>query len=89
MSMVSAQGQVAVVDAALELNVSRDQLKDLIYDLVGKELFTGYINWNDGILYARDAATMQSTKCPNCGGVREVAGKGVVRCPYCGSELFV
>ncbi len=89
LNMVLTQGQLAVADAAIELNVPRDQVKDWIYDLVGKNLFTGYINWNDGILYARDAASMQSTKCPNCGGIREVVGKGVVRCPYCGSELFV
>jgi len=88
LSMVQAQGQIAVADAAIELNVSRDQVKAWIYDLVGKGLFTGYINWNDGILYSRDAASMQS-RCPSCGGVREVAGKGVVRCAYCGSELFV
>ena len=89
LNMVSTRGQLSVADAALELNCTRDQLKDFIYDLVGKQLFTGYINWNDGILYARDAATMRTTKCPNCGGEREVVGKGVVKCPYCGSELFV
>lgn len=89
LNMVLARGQLAVSDAALELDLSREQVRDCIYDLVGKSLFTGYINWNDGILYARDAATMRSTKCPNCGGEREVVGKGVVRCPYCGSELFI
>ncbi len=89
LNMVTTQGQITVADAALELNCTRDQLKNYIYDLVGKQLFTGYINWNDGILYARDAATMHTTKCPNCGGEREVVGKGVVKCPYCGSELFV
>ncbi len=89
LNMVLTQGRLAVSDAALELNLTRDQVKNMIYDLVGKELFTGYINWNDGILYARDAAEMRTNKCPNCGGVRELVGKGVVRCPYCGSELFL
>jgi DNA-directed RNA polymerase subunit RPC12/RpoP len=89
LNMVLAQGQLAVSDAALEMNVSRDQVKAYIYDLVGKGLFTGYINWDDGILYGRESAAMQTNKCPNCGGMREVVGKGVVRCPYCGSELFL
>ena len=40
-------------------------------------------------LFAKDAGSMQSTKCPNCGGVRELVGKGVVKCPYCGAELFL
>jgi DNA-directed RNA polymerase subunit RPC12/RpoP len=89
LNMVLTQGQLAVADAALELDVSRDQVRNYVYDLVGKNLFTGYINWDDGILYAREAAEMRTNKCPNCGGVREVVGKGVVRCEYCGSELFL
>ena len=89
LNMVTTRGQLSVADAALELNLTRDQVKEQVYDLVGKGLFTGYINWNEGILYARDAATMRTNKCPNCGGVREVVGKGVVSCPYCGSELFL
>jgi DNA-directed RNA polymerase subunit RPC12/RpoP len=74
---------------ALEMNLTRDQIKEYIYDLVGKGLFTGYINWNDGVLYAREAAEMRTNKCPNCGGIRELVGKGIVKCPYCGSELFL
>ena len=89
LNMVKTQGQVRVSDVALELNLSRDQVRDYIYDLVGKGLFTGYINWNEGILYAKEAQEMQTTKCPNCGGERELVGKGIVRCPYCGSELFI
>jgi DNA-directed RNA polymerase subunit RPC12/RpoP len=65
------------------------QVKNYIYDLVGKGLFTGYIDWQSSTLYAKEAGAMQSTKCPNCGGVRELVGKGVVKCPYCGAELFL
>jgi len=89
LNMVMAQGKLPVAEAALEMNLSLDQVKAYIYDLVGKGLFTGYINWNDGILYAREAAEMRTNKCPNCGGERELVGKGIVRCPYCGSELFL
>lgn len=89
LNMVRTQGQVRVSDVALELNLSRDQVQDYIYDLVGKGLFTGYINWSEGVLYTKDAKEMQTTKCPNCGGERELVGRGIVRCPYCGSELFI
>jgi len=27
--------------------------------------------------------------CPNCGGIREFVGKGIVKCPYCGATLFI
>jgi len=89
LNIVRTHGKVEVADMALEMNLTRDQIKEYIYDLVGKGLFSGYINWNEGVLYAREAAEMRTTKCPNCGGVRELVGKGVVKCPYCGSELFV
>jgi len=89
LNMVLAQGQVRVAEAALELNATRDQVKGWIYDLVGKGLFTGYINWDEGILYSKQASELGTNKCPNCGGVLELAGKGVVNCPYCGTEIFL
>jgi hypothetical protein len=73
----------------LELNATRDQVKEWIYDLVGKGLFTGYINWDEGILYSKQVSDMGTNKCPNCAGQLELAGKGVVGCPYCGTEIFL
>ena len=89
LNMVLTQGQVRVAEAALELNATRDQVKEWIYDLVGKGLFTGYINWDEGILYSKQTSELGTNKCPNCGGELELAGKGVVGCPYCGTEIFL
>jgi len=89
LGMISSQGQVSLGEAALELNISRSDLKQMIYDLVNKELFTGYINWDAGNLYAKEASEMRGNKCPHCGGQLELAGKGVVHCPYCGAEIFL
>ena len=89
LNMVQTQGKVKISDIALQMKATRDQVKNYIYDLVGKGLFTGYVNWTDGVLVSKTASEMKTTKCPNCGGEREVVGQGVVKCPYCGSELFV
>jgi len=89
LGMVQAQGQVGISDAALELDASRAQVKAWVYDLVHKGLFAGYINWDEGTLYSRDAAQLRGNKCPSCGGEVELAGKGVVQCPYCGAEIFL
>lgn len=89
LNMVQTRGQVRLADVALELNITLDQVRDYIYDLVGKGLFSGYVNWDEGLLYSRDAAQLRGNTCPNCGGELELAGKGVVRCPYCGSEVFL
>ena len=90
LNMVLAQGQVTVSEVALELNEPRDKVEDYIRDLVGKNLFSGAINWQDGVLYSRQASQMKADrKCPNCGGQLELAGKGVIKCPFCGSEVFL
>ena len=89
LGMVQAQGQVSIADVALELDASRDQVKEWVYDLVHKGLFAGYTNWDEGTLYSRDAAQLRGNKCPNCGGEVKLAGKGVVECPYCGAEIFL
>lgn len=89
LGMVRAQGRVNIAEAALELRVNRDTVKEWVYDLVNKGLFTGYINWDQGDLISVDAAQMRTNKCPHCGGELELAGKGVVRCPYCGTEIFL
>jgi ribosomal protein S27AE len=90
LNIVLSRGQVNLSDLVLELGSSSDQVKAWIYDLVGKGLFSGYINWNDGILYSRQAGSIRETqKCPNCGGQMQFGGKGVITCPYCGTDVFL
>ncbi len=90
LGMIQARGKVAISDLALELRVTRDQVRAWIYDLVHLGLFSGYINWSEGLLYSAEAAALRDAgKCPNCGGALELAGKGIIRCPYCGTEIFL
>ena len=90
LNMVLAQGKVTLSEVALELNAPRAQVDDYVRDLVGKGLFSGAINWQDGVLYSRQASQMKADhKCPNCGGALELAGKSLIKCPFCGSEVFL
>ncbi len=89
LGLIQAEGKVSVANAAVEMKMTRDQVKDAILELVNQGLFSGYINWQEGMFYSKDAAKVGSNKCPNCGGVRELVGKGIVKCPYCGVELFI
>jgi hypothetical protein len=90
LGMIQARGQVSLPEIAIELRATRDQVRAWIYDLVHMGLFTGYANWSEGVLYSAEAAALRDAgQCPRCGGVLELAGKGVIRCPYCGTEIFL
>lgn len=90
LSAVQTKGQLSLAEAALEAGATLDQTRQDVYDLVGKGLFSGYIDWKQGVLYSRQARDLRASGlCPNCGGKLELAGKGVVKCPYCDSEIFL
>ncbi len=89
LGIIQAQGKVSLSTMMLESKMSRDDVKTAIYDLVNLGLFSGYIDWKSQTFYSQDASRVGSNKCPNCGGIRELVGKGVVKCPYCGVELFI
>ncbi len=87
--MIEAQGRVPIDRIMAEMGMTQQDIKTAIYDLVNLGLFTGYINWEDMTFYSAEASKVGSTTCPNCGGIREFVGKGVVKCPYCGVELYL
>lgn len=90
LDIVSTRGQVSIPDLVLELKSSRDDVEKNLNELVGRGLFSGYVDWNKGMLYSVDASKLQGAQfCPNCGGKLELAGKGVVTCPYCGAQIFL
>ena len=89
LNMVMTQGKVQLANAAVEMNLGIDQIKAYVYDLVGKGLFTGYVDWKSNTLFSTDASKVGTTTCPNCGGQRELVGKGIVKCPFCGAEIFL
>jgi DNA-directed RNA polymerase subunit RPC12/RpoP len=90
LDMLMTRGQLSIVDVALELGLTREQIESDLYDLVGLGLFTGYVDWRKGVLHSVEAAQLEArTTCPNCGGELELAGKGLIKCPYCGAEIFL
>lgn len=90
LDMVKTRGQLQISDIVLEMKSTSDRVKSDIYDLVGRGLFSGYVDWDRGVLYSVEASQLQGrSTCPNCGGQVELAGKGLIRCPYCGAEIFL
>jgi hypothetical protein len=90
LDIVKSRGQVGVSDLALEMNTGVDAVKSMVHELVGLQVFSGYVNWDEGVLYSSDASKLRElTKCQNCGGEIKLAGKGVVVCRFCGTEYFI
>jgi hypothetical protein len=89
-AIVLARGQIRLEDLARELNAPHDLARTWIYELVKRGEFTGYINWDEGLLYSVEAQRLtRAGKCPYCNGELSLAGKGVIRCGYCSSEIFI
>jgi hypothetical protein len=90
LDIVQSRGQVPVSDLAIELKSSRDEVQRRVHELVGLGIFSGYINWEEGVLYSSEAVGLRRLeKCRHCGGDLKLAGKGVITCPYCGTEYFL
>jgi hypothetical protein len=90
LDILKSRGQVSVNDMALEMQVTPNTVKDMVHQLVGLQVFSGYINWDNGVLYSSDAKELSTlSKCKNCGGEITLAGKGVFVCKYCGTEYFI
>jgi hypothetical protein len=90
LDIVKTRGQVAIPDLVLELNSTRDKVQQDLNELVGRGLFSGYVDWSKGMLYSVEASKLQGQRtCPNCGGMLELAGKGLIKCPFCGAEIFL
>ncbi len=90
LNIIQSRGEVKIDDVALEMQQSKDQIRDMLYSLVGLGLYSGYINWDKGTLYSSEASNLRNLKqCPNCGGEIVLSGKGVAKCRFCGTEFFL
>jgi len=90
LDIVRSRGQVNVNDLAVEMQLSQEEIKGLVHRLVGLQVFSGYINWEKGILYSSEARELRELKkCENCGGEITLTGKGVMSCRFCGTEYFL
>lgn len=90
LDIVKSRGQIPISDLVIEMQSNRDEVQQLLHQLVGMGLYSGYVNWDEGMLYSQEASELRTLdRCKHCNGELSLAGKGVIRCPYCGTEYFL
>lgn len=90
LDIVKSRGQVDIVDLAIEMKTNATTIQDMVHQLVGLGVFSGFVNWDDGTLYSTDASKLRDLKqCEKCGAPITLVGKGVVKCKYCDTEYFL
>jgi DNA-binding Lrp family transcriptional regulator len=88
LASLQERGQIGLEEMAHQLQIPMDLLESLIYQLVQASQFSGYINWEQGLLYSVAARKLEfGSQCPNCGGILGLAGD-IIECQHCGSELL-
>src|SRR4051812_45786717 len=45
LNIIQSRGEVRIDDVALEMQQSKDQIREMLYSLVGLGLYSGFINW--------------------------------------------
>jgi hypothetical protein len=89
-AIVTARGQIRMDELAHELRAPGDLTRTWMYELVKRGEFSGYINWDEDVLYSKEAHYLtEAGRCPHCNGELSLAGKGIIRCRYCSSEIFL
>lgn len=89
LALVNARGKISLGHSMAELKMSYEEGKAAIYGLVRAKRFPGYIDWDAQMLYSADAASLGDLNCPDCGGMRQIVGKGIVKCGHCGNQGFI
>jgi hypothetical protein len=88
LGQIEAEGSVFIEDIALRFDLPLPLVKEMIYALVERGRFAGYINWDEGKLYSAAAGNIEGM-CPNCGGKLTVAGRNIIQCEFCSAEVFI
>ncbi|MCX7755244.1 MAG: hypothetical protein N2117_08355 [Anaerolineales bacterium] len=90
LGMIKSRAQISFDELANELKSPPELVKEWIVHLVNEGRYSGYIHWEERMLYSTEAVALHQLKnCPQCGGELRLVGKGVISCVYCGYDIFL
>jgi hypothetical protein len=86
--VVGTAGRISLEALGRELGAPVPAVRRWVQENVGHGRFHGAIDWREGVLFARDSATLkEGSACPSCGGRFVWVGKGLLRCPHCDAQI--
>lgn len=89
LDMLKREGRVSISAAAAELKVTRDEMREIVIQLVSLNVFSGYVNWEQGIIVLTESARLRSSgHCQECEKLLDFSADRVV-CDYCATEYFL
>ena len=51
--LIHERGMISIVDASQELGIGEHDVRDAIRQLLELEIFTGDVDWNEGLIYSQ------------------------------------
>lgn len=87
LDILKAKGQTDIETLSHDLACSPDEIKAMVDDLTQLELFSGIVNWNEGIIAIVESNVLNLMEtCKNCSNPITMKEQGVTICAYCATE---
>ncbi len=88
--ILKARGQVSFSDLAQSLGVSKDQIGEMVSQLLQLQIFSGYVNWSEESLSMTEPSQLQAlTQCAVCNYRLPNDKQASWICPQCGAEYVL
>lgn len=87
LDILKEKGQADIRFLSDELHSNPEEIKAMIADLTALQLFSGIVNWEDGLIAMVDPDLLQLIDiCKNCQNPIEIKEATVTICTHCGTE---
>jgi hypothetical protein len=87
---VKSRGYASLDELAQTLDTDVAAIRELVYQLADLQVFSGYADWQSGVLYAAEDKKLRLLRlCQYCNRDIRLEGHGRITCAHCGTEYFL
>lgn len=86
---LNSQSQVRIADVARTMSIDVEQVERMVHELISLRVFSGYVNWQAGVLVRIDADRLRAMqRCQTCDSPLDLASNSGA-CSVCQTEYFL